>query len=60
MTKDIITSQPSKCLLTPEDAVELLRIKLSWLYQHSCSAHIRYLDREPKQAKSPEELLRSH
>ncbi len=60
MTKDIVTSQPPKCLHSLEEAAELRRVKLSWLYQHSCSARIRYLGREPKQAKSLEDLLRSH
>jgi len=61
MTENISDSQP-QCLLTPEEAAELLRVKLSWLYQHSrsCSARIRDLDGEAKQAKSLEELMRSH
>jgi hypothetical protein len=60
MTEKISDSPLPKCLLTPERAAELLRVKLSWLHQHSCSARIRYLDDEPTQAKSLEELLRSH
>jgi hypothetical protein len=62
MTKNISDSPLPKCLLKPAEAAELLRVKLSRLYQRSrsCSARIRYLDREPKQAKSLEELMRSH
>ena len=62
MTKNISSSQPSRCLHTPKEARELLRGKFSWLYQHirSCSGHIRYLDREAKLAKSLKELMRSH
>jgi hypothetical protein len=62
MTENISDSHPPKYFLAPEETVELLRVKMSWLYQHSrsCSARIHCLDRGAKQAKSLEELVRLH